>query len=98
GLFWALVALGLAAMLIIQFVSFQEPILRAPEQTQDDPLAALPPMTRVMLLDDDERVLFVNRSMRDVLGPGLDRKRASSVLRNPDVLEAIARARRGFAT
>jgi len=29
GLFWALVALGLAAMLIIQFVSFQEPILRA---------------------------------------------------------------------
>jgi len=106
GLFWALVALGLAAMLIVQFVSFQEPILRAPEQTQDDPLAALPPMTRVlldqlpipvMLLDDDERVLFVNRSMRDVLGPGLDRKRASSVLRNPDVLEAIARARRGLS-
>jgi two-component system phosphate regulon sensor histidine kinase PhoR len=51
-----------------------------------------------MLLDDDERVLFVNRSMRDVLGPGLDRKRASSVLRNPDVLAAIAEARRGFAT
>jgi two-component system phosphate regulon sensor histidine kinase PhoR len=36
--------------------------------------------------------------MRDVLGPGLDRKRASSVLRNPDVLAAIAEARRGFAT
>jgi two-component system, OmpR family, phosphate regulon sensor histidine kinase PhoR len=52
----------------------------------------------VMLLDDDERVLFVNRSMRDVLGPGLDRKRASSVLRNPTVLAAIAEARRGFAT
>src|SRR5436190_1010879 len=51
-----------------------------------------------MLLDDDERVLFVNRSMRDVLGPGLDRKRASSVLRNPHVLGAIAEARRGFAT
>jgi len=33
-----------------------------------------------------------------VLGPGLDRKRASSVLRNPDVLAAIAEARRGFAT
>jgi two-component system, OmpR family, phosphate regulon sensor histidine kinase PhoR len=107
GLFWALVALGLAAMLIAQFVAFQEPILRPPEQKSDDPLAALPPMTRVlmdqlpipvMLLDDDERVLFVNRSMRDVLGPGLDRKRASSVLRNPDVLAAIAEARRGFAT
>jgi two-component system, OmpR family, phosphate regulon sensor histidine kinase PhoR len=107
GLFWALVALGLAAMLIIQFINFQEPILRPPEQTTDDPLAALPSMTRilmdqlpipVMLLDDEERVLFVNRSMRDVLGPGLDRKRASSVLRNPDVLAAIAQARRGLAT
>jgi two-component system phosphate regulon sensor histidine kinase PhoR len=107
GLFWGLTALGLAAMLIVQFINFQEPILRPPEQTTDDPLPALPPMTRVlldqlpipvMLLDDDERVLFVNRSMRDVLGPGLDRKRASSVLRNPDVLAAIAEARRGFAT
>src|SRR5206468_11183202 len=27
GLFWGLVALSLAAMLIVQFVSFQEPIL-----------------------------------------------------------------------
>ena len=107
GLFWALVALGLAAALIVQFVSFQEPILRQQEQAVDDPLAALPPMTRVlmdqlpipvMLLDDDERVLFVNRSMRDVLGPGLDRKRASSVLRNPVVLGAIAQARQGFST
>ena len=98
GLFWALVALGLAVMLIAQFITFQQPILRPAEQTSDDPLAALPPLTRilmdqlpipVMLLDDDERVLFVNRSMRDVLGPGLDRKRASSVLRNPDVLAAI---------
>jgi two-component system phosphate regulon sensor histidine kinase PhoR len=107
GLFWALVALGLAAMLIVQFVTFQEPILRPPEQKPDDPLAVLPPMTRVlldqlpipvMLLDDDERVLFVNHSMRDVLGPGLDRKRASSVLRNPEVLAAIAEARSGFST
>lgn len=107
GLFWALVALGLAVMLIVQFVTFQEPILRPPEQKPDDPLAVLPPMTRVvldqlpipvMLLDDVERVLFVNHSMRDVLGPGLDRKRASSVLRNPDVLAAIAEARRGFST
>ncbi len=107
GLFWALVATGLAAGLISRFVSFQEPILRAPEPASDDPLAALPPLTRVlmdqlpipvMLLDDDERVLFVNRSMRDVLGPGLDRKRASQVLRNPHVLGAIAEARRGFAT
>src|SRR5579863_7856942 len=106
GLFWALVALALAALLIAQFVTFQEPI-RPAEEKADDPVAALPPMTRVlldqlpipvMLLDDDERVLFVNHSMRDVLGPGLDRKRASSVLRNPDVLGAIAEARRGFSS
>jgi two-component system phosphate regulon sensor histidine kinase PhoR len=107
ALFWALVAAGLAILLITQFVSFQEPILRPAEQTDDDPLAALPPMTRVlldqlpspvMLLDADEKVLFVNHAMRDVLGPGLDRKRASQVLRNPEVLEAIAQARQGEAT
>jgi two-component system phosphate regulon sensor histidine kinase PhoR len=107
GLLWGLVALGLAVLLIVQFVNFQEPILRPPEQQAVDPLAPLPPMTRVlldqlpipvMLLDDNEQVLFVNRSMRDVLGPGLDRKRASSVLRNPDVLGAIAEARSGLAT
>jgi two-component system, OmpR family, phosphate regulon sensor histidine kinase PhoR len=106
GLFWALVALALAALLIAQFITFQEPI-RPAEEKAADPVAALPPMTRVlldqlpipvMLLDDDERVLFVNYSMRDVLGPGLDRKRASSVLRNPDVLAAIGEARRGFST
>ncbi len=104
GLFWGLVALALAVLLIVQFVGFQEPILRPAEQDPDEPLALLPPLTRlllerlpmpVMLLDDDERVLFVNHSMREVLGPGLDRKRASSVLRNPEVLAAIAGAGRG---
>ena len=45
--------------------------------------------------DDDERVLFGNQAMRGVLGAGLDRKRASSVLRNPDVLWAISEAREG---
>jgi two-component system phosphate regulon sensor histidine kinase PhoR len=104
ALFWGLVALGLAAVLIMQFVTFQEPILRPAEQNPDEPLALLPPLTRlllerlpmpVMLLDDDERVLFANQFMREVLGPGLDRKRASSVLRNPEVLSAIAGAGRG---
>src|SRR3954470_11116789 len=107
ALFWGLAAASLAALLIAQFITFQEPILRPAEQTADDPLAALPPMTRVlldqlpspvMLLDEDEKVLFVNHAMRDVLGPGLDRKRASQVLRNPDVLAAIAEARQGHAT
>jgi len=104
GAFWGLLALALAVAMIAQFVSFQEPVLRPPEQDPDDPVALLPPLTRlllerlpmpVMLLDEDERVLFVNHAMRDVLGPGLDRKRASSVLRNPEVLAAIAAAGRG---
>ena len=98
AMFWALVALALAAAMIAQFVTFQEPVLRTEQQDPDDPLALLPPLTRllleqlpmpVMLLDGTERVLFVNQSMRDVLGPGLDRKRASAVLRNPEVLAAI---------
>ena len=106
-LFWGLVALGLAALLIMQFVTFQEPTLRPPEQNLYEPLALLPPLTRlllerlpmpVMLLDDDEMVLFANQFMREVLGPGLDRKRASSVLRNPEVLAAIAGAGRGVST
>ena len=107
AMFWALVALALAAAMIAQFVTFQEPVLRTEQQDPDDPLALLPPLTRllleqlpmpVMLLDGTERVLFVNQSMRDVLGPGLDRKRASAVLRNPEVLAAIAAAGRGEAS
>ena len=37
GLFWALVALALAALLIAQFVTFQEPI-RPVEEKADDPV------------------------------------------------------------
>jgi len=106
GMFWAALALVLATAMIAQFVTFQEPVLRPVEPSPDDPLALLPPLTRllleqlpmpVMLLDGTERVLFVNQSMRDVLGPGLDRKRASAVLRNPDVLAAIGEAAAGNA-
>ncbi|MDB5734729.1 MAG: hypothetical protein JWN16_1366 [Alphaproteobacteria bacterium] len=103
GMFWGLVAFALAAALIAQFITFHEPVLRPAEQAADDPLS-LPPQTRllleqlpmpVMLLDAGEWVLFANQSMRDVLGPGLDRKRASAVLRNPEVLGAIAGAGQG---
>ncbi len=103
-LFWGAVAFALAVAMITQFVTFQEPVLRPAEQTPDDPLALLPPLTRllleqlpmpVMLLDGAQRVLFVNQSMRDVLGPGLDRKRVSAVLRNPEVLLAITGAGHG---
>jgi two-component system phosphate regulon sensor histidine kinase PhoR len=104
ALFWGAVALALAVAMIAQFITFQEPVLRPAEQTPDDPLALLPPLTRllleqlpmpVMLLDGAQHVLFVNQSMRDVLGPGLDRKRVSAVLRNPEVLLAIAGAGKG---
>ena len=104
GLFWGAVTLALAVALITQFITFQEPVLAAAERTPDDPLAILPPLTRllleqlpmpVMLLDGNQRVLFANQSMRGVLGPGLDRKRVSQVLRNPEVLLAITGAGHG---
>ncbi len=107
SMFWALVMLALAAALITQFLAFQEPVLRPAEQAADAPLNLLPPQTRllleqlpmpVMLLDAGERVLFANQFMRDVLGPGLDRKRASAVLRNPEVLGAIAGAGAGVSS
>ncbi len=100
-MFWGVVMLTLAVALITQFITFQEPVLRPAEQTPDDPLAILPPLTRllleqlpmpVMLLDGAQRVLFANQAMRGVLGPGLDRKRVSQVLRNPEVLVAITGA------
>jgi two-component system phosphate regulon sensor histidine kinase PhoR len=99
--FWAMVVLALAVLLVGGFVTFQEPISRVPEQHPDDPLDILPPLTRlvldrlptpVMLLDGSERVLFVNQSMREVLGPGLERKKIGQVLRHPDVLAAVADA------
>jgi two-component system phosphate regulon sensor histidine kinase PhoR len=43
----------------------------------------------VMLLDGALRVLFTNDSMRAVVGPGVERKHVSAVLRNPFVIEAI---------
>ena len=101
GLFWGAVTLALAVALITQFITFQEPVLAAAERTPDDPLAILPPLTRllleqlpmpVMLLDGNQRVLFANQAMRGVLGPGLDRKRVSQVLRAPEVLLAITSA------
>ena len=107
GLFWGAVTLALAVALITQFITFQEPVLRPAVPTPDDPVGLLPPQTRllleqlpmpVMLLDGTQRVLFANQFMRDVLGPGLDRKRVSTVLRNPEVLLAITGAGHGEAS
>ena len=43
----------------------------------------------VMLLDESYRILFVNAPMRVVVGPEVERKPLSTVLRNPEVLAAI---------
>ena len=101
---WGLLVLALAAALIVRFVAPPPPLGNEPEQRRDDPLAILPPLTGllleqlpmpVMLLDAGERVLFANRWMEELLGPGLARKHVSAVLRNPDVLAAIDEANEG---
>ena len=43
----------------------------------------------VMLLDESYRILFVNAPMRLVVGPEVEKKPLSTVLRNPEVLAAI---------
>ena len=97
---WGVAALTLAALLIARFISFEPPVVSV-ATAPEDPLALLPPLTRtlferlplpVMLLDAGQRVLFVNRDMRAVLGPGLERRNVSAALRHPGVLNAIAEA------
>ena len=104
GAVWVLLALGLVAAVIAYFAAPKASLGRLPEQSPDDALAILPPLTQllfeqlpmpVMLLDADERVLFVNQWMRALLGPGLEHKHVSAVLRNPDVLTAIDDAMQG---
>jgi two-component system, OmpR family, phosphate regulon sensor histidine kinase PhoR len=101
---WSLIAFSLAALLIWRFIPFQPAVISAAASTAPaDPLAALPPLTRlllerlplpVMLLDSGQRVLLVNRDMRAALGPALERKHLSAVLRNPGVLDAVDVTRR----
>jgi two-component system phosphate regulon sensor histidine kinase PhoR len=98
---WALLAVALALALIGRLVKPPSSLEDEPAQRPDDPLSILPPLTGllleqlpmpVMLLDADERVLFVNQWMRGLLGPDLERRHVSAVLRNPDVLAAIDEA------
>ena len=92
---WAVGAAGIVAFLAIRFLPLPVPVPRKVEALALDPL---PPLARavleqlpapVLLLDVNERVLFANGPMRDVLGPGLEQKHVSAVLRNPAVLAAI---------
>ncbi len=89
-----------AAAMIIRFVIPQSPLLqpRAP-QAEEPGVAILSPLVRkvlgqmpvpVMLLDESSKVLFVNESMRGVVGPSVEKKPISAVLRNPDALNAIS--------
>src|ERR1700722_8368993 len=43
----------------------------------------------VMLLDESERVILINDSMRALVASGVENKHVSSVLRNPAVLTAV---------
>ncbi len=101
---WVLAGLGVVAALLLRFFVVPEPYGAPPVPRAGDPLSVLPPMTQplleelpmpVMLLDAGERVLFANRWMRALLGPELEHKHVSAVLRNPDVLEAIEDAANG---
>ena len=101
---WALLAVALAMALIGRLVTPPSSPGDEPAQRPDDALSILPPLTGllleqlpmpVMLLDADERVLFVNQWMRGLLGPDLERRHVSAVLRNPDVLAAIDEANAG---
>ncbi len=100
---WGIIALAAATLLIARFIDFQPPVASV-TRTPEDPLSLLPPQTRalfeslplpLMLLDGGQRVLFVNRDMRAALGPGLERRHVASVLRHPELLEALSQARSG---
>ncbi len=106
GALWAGLALVLATAIITRFVVFQETMLPQTSMPPDDLSVILPLPVRlllgefpapVMLLDARQRVLFVNDAMRAFTGPGSERKPVSAVLRNPELLDAIASAARGEA-
>jgi two-component system phosphate regulon sensor histidine kinase PhoR len=89
-------ALTVAAAIVAGLIAPQAPSASA--MAQNPPDAALSPLARaviaqwpapVMLLDEDERVLLVNDSMRALVGADVQRKHVSAVLRNPAVLTAI---------
>ena len=93
----ALLLLACAGALIVRVLT-PEPLRSAQQVSTVDPArAVLPPQVRaviehlpapVMLLDGALRVLFTNDSMRAVVGPGVEHKHVSAVLRNPFVIEA----------
>jgi two-component system phosphate regulon sensor histidine kinase PhoR len=99
---WAALGLLLAMCVGALAMRLATPKPLSPEQqvrhVVDPGRAILPPLARavieqlpapVMLLDGVQRVVFANDSMQAVVGPGVERKHVSAVLRNPFVIEAI---------
>ena len=94
---WALLLLILAAAVIFRlFVPAPRRLESVPVPATDEGI--LSPLVRrvlgqmpvpLMLLDGASRVLFVNAPMRAVVGPAVEKKPISAVLRNPEVLNAI---------
>jgi len=94
---WGLLLLLLAAGVILR--TFVPPIRPEPQPVvPKGQEGILTPLVRrvlgqmpmpVMLLDESYRILFVNAPMRLVVGPEVEKKPLSTVLRNPEVLAAI---------
>jgi two-component system phosphate regulon sensor histidine kinase PhoR len=92
--FGVVLALAVGAAI---FLGLSAPEAPSEAALQESP-PALTPLSRaviaqlpapVMLLDESERVILVNDSMRALVGSGVENKHVSAVLRNPAVLTAI---------
>jgi two-component system phosphate regulon sensor histidine kinase PhoR len=90
----------MATVAVSASIGERRPARVAVEIPAQNDLSLLPPLARemlerlpdpLMLVNGGDRVFFANRAMRDVIGVGIERKHVSAVLRNPSVLDALAR-------
>ncbi|GAA0528667.1 two-component system phosphate regulon sensor histidine kinase PhoR [Rhizomicrobium palustre] len=93
-------AVVVAAAALSAGIGERQPPKTVVEVPAQNDLHVLPPLSRemlerlpdpLMLVNGGDRVFFANRAMRDVIGVGIERKHISAVLRNPSILEALAR-------
>jgi two-component system phosphate regulon sensor histidine kinase PhoR len=102
---WSVLGLGFLALFVWKFVPFSAPVAsNAAPVAPVGPLSGVLPQTRlllqrlplpVMLLDSGQRILLVNRDMRAALDLALEGRHLSAVLRNPQLLAAVAAAAGG---
>jgi two-component system, OmpR family, phosphate regulon sensor histidine kinase PhoR len=92
--FGAVLAVAVGAAIFLGLTASETPFESASRECPP----ALSPLARaviaqlpapVMLLDESERVILINDSMRALVGSGVENKHVSAVLRNPAVLTAI---------